>query len=198
MHHASNSGSGRRGEQLQRLHEMVPWILLDSCPLLATPRHLKPVVHQFFPSVEKSPFAAHQVKIRLVGPFYPGVLHRSHNRDLRMWDTFGDRLGLDRDHEGGHRIGVGRTRCRQLHRRGRHVHFQLWARHEPEVEHGCQMAIARFLGRRCLALRASGTMAPLRYAAKFDPFLSLYCARVEGMGAQSKERKGSNFAIWQP
>ena len=43
-------------------------------------------------------------------------------------------------------------------------------------------------------------MAPLRYAAKFDPFLSLDCARVEGVGAQSKgkERKGSNFAIWQP
>ena len=37
------------------------------------------------------------------------------------------------------------------------------------------------------------TMAPLRYAAKFDPFLSLDCARVEGVGAQ-----GSNFAIWQP
>ena len=30
------------------------------------------------------------------------------------------------------------------------------------------------------------TMAPLRYAAKFDPFLSLDCARVEGVG----ERKG--------
>ena len=34
--------------------------------------------------------------------------------------------------------------------------------------------------------------------AKFDPFLSLDCARVEGVGPQSKERKGSNFAIWQP
>ena len=34
--------------------------------------------------------------------------------------------------------------------------------------------------------------------AKFDPFLSLDCARVEGVGAKSKERKGSNFAIWQP
>ena len=32
------------------------------------------------------------------------------------------------------------------------------------------------------------------YAAKFDPFLSLDCARGEGVGAQSKERKGSNFA----
>ena len=31
--------------------------------------------------------------------------------------------------------------------------------------------------------------------AKFDPFLSLDCARVEGMGVQSKERKGSNFAV---
>ena len=30
--------------------------------------------------------------------------------------------------------------------------------------------------------------------AKFVPFLSLDCARVEGEGAQSKERKGSNFA----
>ena len=30
--------------------------------------------------------------------------------------------------------------------------------------------------------------------AKFHPFLSLDCARVEGVGAQSKERKGSNFA----
>ena len=28
--------------------------------------------------------------------------------------------------------------------------------------------------------------------AKFDPFLSLHCARVEGVGAW-----GSNFAIWQ-
>ena len=27
-------------------------------------------------------------------------------------------------------------------------------------------------------------MDPLRYAAKFDPFLSLDCARVEGVGAQ--------------
>ena len=31
--------------------------------------------------------------------------------------------------------------------------------------------------------------------AKFDPFLSLDCAGMEGgLGAQSKERKGSNFA----
>ena len=43
----------------------------------------------------------------------------------------------------------------------------------PPLNHGCQMA-------------------------KFDPFLSLDCARVEGVGAQSKERTGSNFVIWQP
>ena len=36
-------------------------------------------------------------------------------------------------------------------------------------------------------------MAPLHCAAKFDPFLSLPSTL-----AQSKERKGSNFAIWQP
>ena len=33
-------------------------------------------------------------------------------------------------------------------------------------EHGCQMAIARFLDYMCLALWACRTMAPLRYAAK--------------------------------
>ena len=41
-------------------------------------------------------------------------------------------------------------------------------------------------------------MAPLRYAAKLDPFLSLDCAPTPSTLAQSKERKGSNFAIWQP
>ena len=33
--------------------------------------------------------------------------------------------------------------------------------------------------------------------SKVDPFLSMDCARVEGVRAQSKERKGSNFAIWK-
>ena len=42
------------------------------------------------------------------------------------------------------------------------------------------------------------TMAPLRYTAKFDPFPSLDCAPTPSTLAQSKERKGSNFAIWQP
>ena len=42
------------------------------------------------------------------------------------------------------------------------------------------------------------TMAPLHYAAKFDPFLSLDCAPTPSTLAQSKERKRSNFAIWQP
>ena len=41
-------------------------------------------------------------------------------------------------------------------------------------------------------------MAPHRYAAKFDPFLSLDCAPVPSTLAQPKERKGSKFAIWQP
>ena len=40
-------------------------------------------------------------------------------------------------------------------------------------------------------------MAPLRYTAKFDPFLSLDCAPTPSTLAQSKERKGSSFAIWQ-
>ena len=38
------------------------------------------------------------------------------------------------------------------------------------------------------------TMAPLRYAAKFDPFLSLDCVPPPSTVAQSKERKGPNFA----
>ena len=42
------------------------------------------------------------------------------------------------------------------------------------------------------------TMAPLRYAAKCDPFPSLDCAPTPSTLAQSKEKKGSNFAIWQP
>ena len=41
-------------------------------------------------------------------------------------------------------------------------------------------------------------MAPLRYTAKFDPFLSLDGAPTPSTLAQSKERKGSNFAIWLP
>ena len=41
-------------------------------------------------------------------------------------------------------------------------------------------------------------MAPLRYSAKFDPCLSLDCAPTPSTLVQSKERKGSNFAIWQP
>ena len=41
-------------------------------------------------------------------------------------------------------------------------------------------------------------MAPLRYAAKVDPFLSLDCAPTPSTLAQYKERKESNFAIWQP
>ena len=66
--------------------------------------------------------------------------------------------------------------------------------HKGYLSHGCQMAIAK-----CLDCRRSAwkTMAPLRCAAKFDPFLSLDCAPTPSTLAQSKERKGSNFAIWQ-
>ena len=39
----------------------------------------------------------------------------------------------------------------------------------------------------------SSSLAQGCQMAKFDPFLSSDCARVEGVGAQSKERKGSNF-----
>ena len=60
------------------------------------------------------------------------------------------------------------------------------------------MAKARLLDRMCLALWARRTMAPLHCAAKFDPFLSLDCAPMPSTLAQSNERKGSNFAIWQP
>ena len=41
-------------------------------------------------------------------------------------------------------------------------------------------------------------MAPLCYAAKYDPFLSLDCAPTPSTLAQFKKRRGSNFAIWQP
>ena len=40
-------------------------------------------------------------------------------------------------------------------------------------------------------------MAPLRYAAKLDPFLSLDCTPTQSTLVQSKESKQSNFAIWQ-
>ena len=64
-------------------------------------------------------------------------------------------------------------------------------------------------GRHPLASWARCTYArtPPRYVnqwkqccriAKFDPFLSLDCAPTPSTLAQSKERKGSNFAIWQP
>ena len=52
------------------------------------------------------------------------------------------------------------------------------------------MAIARFLDRMCLALRASGQW--LCYAAKFDPFLSLDCNLALHPGA-IKEKEGIKF-----
>ena len=55
------------------------------------------------------------------------------------------------------------------HLQFRNLHVDLLSRRHVSLCQGCQMA-------------------------KFDPFLSLDCARVEGVGTQSKERKGSNFA----
>ena len=47
--------------------------------------------------------------------------------------------------------------------------------------HGCQMAIARFYRSYVFGPSGFWTMALLRCAAKFDPFLSLDCPRVEGI-----------------
>ena len=63
------------------------------------------------------------------------------------------------------------------------------------LSQGCQMAIARSLKPYVFGPLGFWTMAPLCYAAKFDPFLSLDCAPTPSTLAQSKERKGSNFAI---
>ena len=60
------------------------------------------------------------------------------------------------------------------------------------------MAIAVILESYVFGPSGFWTMAPLRYTAKLDPFLSLDCAPTTSTLAQSKERKGSNFAIWQP
>ena len=60
------------------------------------------------------------------------------------------------------------------------------------------MALAKCLDCRFLAPRASGLwLQYATYAAKFDPFLSLDCAPAPSTLAQSRERKGSNYAIWQ-
>ena len=63
------------------------------------------------------------------------------------------------------------------------------------------LGVGQGLGRRLLRPVQKGPVAVLRLQreqgcqmAKSDPFLSLDCARVEGVGAHSKERKGSNFA----
>ena len=64
--------------------------------------------------------------------------------------------------------------------KGRHV--ALWARDVPQTrssEGGREIypwlpdGYSRILDRNCVALRAWKTMAPLRYAANFDPLLSL-------------------------
>ena len=64
--------------------------------------------------------------------------------------------------------------------------------------HGCQMAIAIFSDRYVFGPSGFWAMAPLCYAAKLDPILSLDCVPTPSTLAQSKKRKGSNFATWQP
>ena len=61
--------------------------------------------------------------------------------------------------------------------------------------HVCQVAIARFLESYVFDPSGLWTMALKCNAAKFDssfPWIAPHAL------AQSKERKGSNFAIWQP
>ena len=63
------------------------------------------------------------------------------------------------------------------------------------------LSIAKIqLKRKVVGQRKESTLAPFPYQgcqiAKFDPFLSLDCAPTPSTLAQSKERKGSNFAIW--
>ena len=104
--------------------------------------------------------------------------------------------------------------------RGRRLHRLLWQvlrrRRQDDHAHGLGPGRRRRQGqdghRHLAALRVQAsmvarwlfgpsgfwTMASLRYAAKFDPFLSLDCAPTPSTLAQSKERKGSNLAIWQP
>ena len=58
------------------------------------------------------------------------------------------------------------------------------------------MARAKCLDCICLALWAWGTMAPLRYTAKFDPFFPWMAPPSPLCNpGQSKERKGSNLAV---
>ena len=58
----------------------------------------------------------------------------------------------------------------------------------PKVAHGAdRLAAAGVLGRVLLWVLGGVEGCQM---AKFDPFLSLDCVRVEGVGAQSKERKG--------
>ena len=64
--------------------------------------------------------------------------------------------------------------------------FSLWPNDRPEQ--------CYFEAKQIATIAASLSQSQGCQMAKFDPYLSLDCARVEGVGAQSKERKGSNFA----
>ena len=110
--------------------------------------------------------------------------HRRRDRRLKTADADG---GISRSH--------ARTRHYHRRRRRRTPHRGLAGLRRPSwLPDGCSQIF------RSYVFGPSGfwPMAPLRYAAKFDPFLSLDCAPTPSTLAQSKERKGSNVAIWQP
>ena len=80
----------------------------------------------------------------------------------------------------------------------RNIQFVEIAAAEPFVVEGLKYSGEQTKGACLVPKRAMDVMQVSSHQgcqmAKFDPFLSLDCARVEGVGAQSKERKGSNFA----
>ena len=84
---------------------------------------------------------------------------------------------------------LGFDPCNKSRRRGRFHHRQsttlLLARSPLVVKSCCGEPLAPLLRHGC-------------QMAKFDPFLSLDCAPTPSTLALSKERKGSNFVIWQP
>ena len=101
----------------------------------------------------------------------------------RRVDGDGGRCGVEEQRGRPH----APLRLHQLHRLPRRL--RLPAR-RPPLHPGA--TAHRVAGRRILSQVSFSNQGC--QMAKFDPFLSLDCARVEGVGAQSKERKGSNFA----
>ena len=61
----------------------------------------------------------------------------------------------------------------------------------------CVLDLATFEINHVFGSLGFWTLAPLRYAAKFDPFLSLDCARVEGVGAPSGNHLSTHLSYLQ-